>query len=44
MFFVRCPESHALQFVKTYQVGGYILFGRDFEGKTRNEVIQEIQK
>lgn len=39
MFFVRCPESHALQFVKTYQVGGYILFGRDFEGKTRNEVI-----
>ena len=38
MFFVRCPKENAAQAVSAYHLGGLILFGRDFQGKTRNEV------
>ena len=33
MFFVRCPDEDAVQQVSEYNIGGYILFGRDFDGK-----------
>lgn len=34
MFIVRCPETDAAALAEEYQVGGYILFGRDFEDQT----------
>lgn len=43
LFFVRCPADGAAQDVKTYHLGGYLLFGRDFKNLTANEVIQTIQ-
>lgn len=43
LFFVRCPETEAAQKAADYHLGGYLLFGRDFAGKTEEEVIQTIQ-
>ena len=43
MFFVRCHDEDAVQQVSEYNIGGYILFGRDFDGKTKDEVINCIQ-
>lgn len=42
MFFVRCPAENAASDVSQYHLGGYILFARDFEGKTKSEVTQAI--
>ena len=43
MFYVRCPDEDAVKQVSEYNIGGYILFGRDFNGKTKDEVINDIQ-
>lgn len=43
VFFVRCPAENAAEDVSTYHLGGYILFGRDTQDKTANELIQAIQ-
>lgn len=43
MFIARCPESNASQKVKEYHPGGYILFARDFEGKTTEQVVQNLK-
>ena len=43
LFFVRCPDSGAVEDVGTYHLGGYILFGRDFADKTADDVIQTIR-
>lgn len=43
MFYVRCPESEQLETISKYSLGGYILFSRDFEDKTKDEVINTIQ-
>ena len=42
LFFVRCPAESAVEDVSTYHLGGYVLFGRDFAGKTADDVIQTI--
>ena len=42
MFIVRVPDSNATQDVSTYHIGGYIMFGHDFAGKTKDQVIQTI--
>lgn len=42
LFFVCCPSSSACKDVQTYHLGGYILFGRDFQNKTADEIIQTI--
>lgn len=31
MFFVRCPDVQAAEMVSEYHLGGYLLFGRDFQ-------------
>ncbi len=31
MFFVRCPDANQAEKVREYHLGGYLLFGRDFE-------------
>lgn len=43
MFIARCPEENAVQKAEEYHLGGYILFARDFEGKTKEQVISDIQ-
>ena len=42
LFFVRCPADDAVADVSAYHRGGYRLFGRDFQDKTANDVIQAI--
>lgn len=39
----RVPESQAGSDVVTYHLGGYVTFGRDYEGKTRWQVQNMIQ-
>lgn len=43
MFFARCPSENAVNDVKNYAIGGYILFGRDFENKTPEIVKTNIE-
>lgn len=43
MFIARCPQTNAAQQVSRYHLGGYILFGRDFQNKTKSQVIRDIQ-
>lgn len=42
LFFVRCPEANAVADIKTYHLGGYILFGRDTKDKTAEELRNTI--
>lgn len=42
MFFVRFPDTDATEQVSEYNLGGYVLFGRDFDGKTREEITDNI--
>ena len=42
LFFVRVPAENALEDIMTYHLGGYLLFGRDTQDKTANELIQTI--
>lgn len=41
LFFVRCPETSAAADVETYHLGGYILFGRDFQDGAGNWLTEE---
>ena len=36
LFFVRCPNRQAAEKVSAYHLGGYILFGRDFQDAAGN--------
>lgn len=42
LFLARCPDADAAADAAAYHLGGYVLFGRDFEGKSREEVIAAI--
>jgi len=42
MFFVRCPEENATDVISQYNIGGFILFARDFENKTPEDVKKTI--
>ena len=42
MFMVRVPQAEAVTMVSKYHLGGYIMFGRDFSNKTKEEVINNI--
>lgn len=42
MFIARCPDSNAVQLAERYQLGGYILFARDFRDRTKQQVISTI--
>ena len=43
LFLARCPYSGAAEDAAAYHLGGYVLFAQDFEGKTREEVIENIE-
>ena len=44
MFLVRYPKSGVLTQIKNYHPGGYILFSRDFDGKTKSQMIKELKQ
>lgn len=43
MFFVRCPDSDAAVKVSQYHIGGYLLFARDFQSKSRRDVMETLE-
>ena len=47
LFFVRCPETNAVEDISTYHLGGYLLFGRDYKDGdvwlTRDQFTQKLQ-
>lgn len=43
LLLVRVPEKEKIETIKKYNIGGYILFGRDVANKTKEELIKEIQ-
>lgn len=42
MFLVRYPEKGVLTEIKEEAPGGYILFGRDFKGETKDSILKEL--
>lgn len=43
LFLARCPDTGALADIARYHLGGYILFGRDFEGETPDSIWETLQ-
>ena len=43
IFLARCPDISAAKDVATYHLGGYILFGKDFEENTPETVRSNIE-
>ena len=42
LLLVRVPEQDQIEVIKKYNFGGYVLFKRDFQDKTKSEVISMI--
>ena len=43
LFLARCPEEHAVEDISQYNLSGYILFGRDFEGQTPDSIRETLE-
>lgn len=43
MFLVRYPKTGVIQEIKNEKPGGYILFSRDFDNKTKESMEQELK-
>lgn len=41
MLFVSCPDYHPADAARKYHLGGFVLFGRDFEKESRDIVISD---
>lgn len=44
MFYVRCPDTDDIEQINKYHIGGYILFGKDFENKTKDQIQNTINQ
>lgn len=44
IFLVRVPEDNEITALQKYKFGGYLLFERDFKGKTKEEIIDMINE
>ena len=42
MFLTRCPENENLNLYLSMKPGGFIMFGRDFYEKTKEEIMENI--
>ena len=42
LFLARCDDSVALEHIDAYYLGGFVLFGRDFNGQTRDSFREKI--
>ena len=38
LFWARVPSDHQIEDLKSYHLSGYILFGRDFEGRSIKDI------
>lgn len=38
LFWARVPSDHQIEDLKSYHLSGYILFGRDFEGRSTEDI------
>ena len=43
LFLARCPDAGAEEDIAAYALGGYILFGRDFDSETRFSFQTKIE-
>ena len=43
MILTRCPETGALEDIARYRPGGFVLFGRDFEGQTPDTLREKLR-
>ena len=43
LFLARCPAGNATEDISAYHLGGYILFGQDFENETPDSFCQKIR-
>lgn len=43
LFFVRSRDDLAISDIETYHLGGYVLFAKDFEGKSFEEVKDSVE-
>lgn len=43
LFLARCDESVALQDIQTFHLGGFVLFGADFDDQTPESMVQKLQ-
>lgn len=43
LFLVRCPDDDQLELYMSMNPGGFILFGKDFKDKTKEEVANNIK-
>lgn len=43
IFLGRLPEENKIEAIKEYKLGGYLFFEKDFKGKKKEEVQEEIQ-
>lgn len=44
IFLVRYPEDKQTEILKEFKLGGYLLFERDFKGRSREEIKREIEE
>lgn len=42
LFLVRCDDAAALSDIETYHLGGFVLFGRDFDGQTPDSLRDKL--
>lgn len=42
LFLVRCDDSVALEHIQQYHIGGFVLFGRDFQNETVASITEKI--
>jgi len=42
IFLVRYPQENAMRIIQDYSFGGFIFFEKDFEGKTKDQVVEMI--
>lgn len=42
LFLARCDDSVALEHIKMYHLGGFVLFGQDFRDQTKESMIQKL--
>lgn len=43
LFLARCDDTYALEHLQKYQLGGFVLFGRDFEDQTPESFAEKIR-
>ena len=43
LFLARCDDNYALEHIEAYHLGGFVLFGRDFDGQTPETMRQKLE-